>query len=86
MMTILGLLGYVFTKLGCEVAPFALGFILGPLMEENLRRALLLSGGDPMVFVQSPISLGLLVTAGILVLLVLLPVFKRTREEAFHEA
>ena len=52
MLTALfGLLGYVFVKLECEPAPLILGFILGPLMEENLRRAMLLSRGDPMTFV-----------------------------------
>lgn len=51
---VFGLLGYLFIKLGCEAAPFILGFILGPMMEENLRRALLLSRGDPSVFVTRP--------------------------------
>ncbi len=85
MTAVFGLMGYVFYKLGCEVAPFALGFVLGPLMEENLRRALLLSRGDPLVFVQQPISLVLLIMAAILLLLVLLPAFKQTREQAFKE-
>jgi putative tricarboxylic transport membrane protein len=81
-----GLLGYVFYKLGCEPAPLILGFILGPLMEENLRRALLLSRGDPLVFVQRPISLVLLLIAAALLLLVVLPAFRKTREEAFRES
>jgi TctA family transporter len=85
MTALFGLIGYVFYKLGCEVAPFALGFILGPLMEENLRRALLLSRGDPMIFLQSPISLVLLIMAAGLFCLVVLPAFKRTREAAFKE-
>jgi putative tricarboxylic transport membrane protein len=80
-----GVLGYVFYKLGCEPAPFALGFVLGPLMEENLRRALLLSGGDPMTFVTSPISAALLIASAALLLLVILPAFQKTREEAFKE-
>ncbi len=53
---IFGVLGYLFVKLECEPAPLLLGFILGPMMEENLRRALLLSRGDPTVFVTRPIS------------------------------
>jgi putative tricarboxylic transport membrane protein len=86
MMTVgFGLLGYVFYKLGCEPAPLILGFILGPLMEENLRRALLLSHGDPLVFVQRPISLVLLLMGVGLLLLVVLPSFRKTREEAFRE-
>jgi putative tricarboxylic transport membrane protein len=80
-----GLLGYLFIKLGCEPAPMLLGFILGPLMEENLRRALVLSRGDPMVFFQRPISLTLLSVAALLLLIVVLPTFRKTREEAFKE-
>jgi putative tricarboxylic transport membrane protein len=86
LTALFGILGYVFYKLGCEPAPLVLGFILGPLMEENLRRALLLSRGDPLVFVQRPISLVLLLMAVALLLLVVLPAFRKTREEAFKEA
>ncbi len=57
-----GVLGYIFVKLGCEGAPFLLGLVLGPQMEEYFRRAMLLSRGDPMVFIERPISLGLLIT------------------------
>ena len=85
LTALFGFLGYVFYKLGCEPAPFALGFILGPLMEENLRRALLLSRGDPMTFLYSPISLVLLIATAALFLLVIIPTFKKTREEAFKE-
>jgi TctA family transporter len=85
LTVLFGLMGYVFYKLGCEPAPLILGFILGPLMEENLRRALLLSRGDPLVFVQRPISLVLLLMAVALLLLVVLPNFRKTREEAFKE-
>ena len=56
LMAVFGLLGYIFHKFGCEPAPMMLGFILGPMMEEFLRRALLLSKGDPMVLVTRPIS------------------------------
>ena len=58
-----GVLGYVFTRLECEPAPMILGFVLGPLMEENLRRAMRISSGDPMIFLERPISLGLLIAA-----------------------
>jgi TctA family transporter len=80
-----GFIGYTFIKLGCEPAPLLLGFVLGPMMEENLRRAMLLSRGDPMVFVQRPISLGLLITAVFLLVLVLAPNIRKKREEAFAE-
>ena len=85
LMVLFGALGYVFKKLDCEPAPMLLGFILGPMMEEFLRRALLLSKGDPGVLVTQPISAVLLVLAFCLLLLVLLPSFGRTREQAFEE-
>lgn len=80
-----GFAGYVFGKLGCETAPLVLGFILGPMMEDNLRRAMLLSRGDPSVFVSSPISCGLLIAAVLMVFLVAAPAFRKTREVAFKE-
>jgi TctA family transporter len=80
------ILGYAFYKLKCEPAPLLLGFILGPMMEENLRRAMLLSRGDPTVFFTRPLSLTLLLIALALVVLVALPAFKKTREVAFQEA
>ena len=83
---IFGVLGYIFQKLGCEPAPLLLGFILGPMMEENLRRAMLLSRGDPSTFFTRPLSLGLLLAAAALVVLVALPGIKTKREEAFQEA
>ncbi|MDP3668443.1 MAG: tripartite tricarboxylate transporter permease [Telluria sp.] len=81
-----GLLGYVFYKLGCEGAPLLLGFVLGPMMEENFRRSLLVSRGDFSVFVTRPLSLGLLLAALALVVIVALPAIKARREEAFQEA
>lgn len=83
---VFGLLGYVFYKLRCEPAPLILGFILGPMMEENLRRAMLLSRGDPTVFFTRPLSLALLLAALALVVIVTLPAIKSKREEAFQEA
>ncbi len=85
MVAIFGFIGYLFYKLGCEPAPLLLGFILGPMMEENLRRALLLSRGDWSVFVTRPISVGLLAAALLLLVIVLLPAVKSKREEAFVE-
>jgi putative tricarboxylic transport membrane protein len=85
LMVVFGFLGYVFKKLDCEPAPMLLGFILGPMMEEFLRRALLISRGDPMVLVTRPISATMLVLAGLLLALVFMPSFGKTREEAFKE-
>ena len=86
MTVVFGVLGWIFVKLECEPAPLLLGFILGPMMEENLRRALLLSRGDPMVFVDRPLSRGLLIACAVLLALILLPNLRKKREEAFHEA
>ena len=80
-----GVLGYVFIRLECEPAPLLLGFILGPLMEENLRRAMRISGGDPMIFLNRPISLGLLIAAALLLLVVALPFIRGKRDEVFQE-
>jgi TctA family transporter len=87
IMAIFGILGYFCVKLECEPAPMILGFILGPLMEENLRRAMLLSRGDPFVFVSpsKPISLGFLVASAVLLVIVALPAIRKKREEAFVE-
>jgi TctA family transporter len=83
IMAIFGLIGYVCVKLECEPAPMILGFILGPLMEENLRRAMLLSRGDPMTFVTKPISAGFVIASVILLLIVALPALRKKRDEAF---
>ena len=80
-----GLIGYLFTKLRCEAAPLLLGFVLGPMMEEYFRRAMLLARGDYTVFFTRPLSLGLLIAAALLVIVVMLPAVKKTREEAFVE-
>ncbi len=85
LTALFGLLGYVFVKLECEPAPLTLGFILGPLMEENLRRAVLLSRGDMTVFFTTPISGVLLGIAGLLLLITLVPAVRKTRDVAFEE-
>ena len=85
LAALFGFIGYVFIKLEVEPAPLLLGFVLGPMMEENLRRALLLSRGDPAVFYQRPISLTLLIISAILILLVVSPQIAKRREEAFQE-
>jgi putative tricarboxylic transport membrane protein len=82
---VFGFLGFLFVSLRCEPAPLILGFVLGPMMEENLRRALLLARGDFSVFVTRPISLVLLLMAVALLLLIALPNLKKKREEVFVE-
>jgi TctA family transporter len=85
LMAVFGLLGYIFHKFGCEPAPMMLGFILGPMMEEFLRRALLLSKGDPLILVTRPISAVMLALAAVLLFIVLTPALRKKREEAFAE-
>ena len=80
-----GVVGVIFFKLGCEPAPLLLGFILGPMMEENLRRALLLSRGDWTTFVTKPLSAGLLIASVLMIVAVSLPAIKGKREEAFQD-
>ena len=79
-----GVAGYVFMKLDCEPAPLILGFVLGPLMEDNLRRALRISGGDPMIFIERRISLALLIATLLLLLILVLPFIRKKRQEAFQ--
>ena len=84
MMTALfGVFGFICLKMEAEPAPLMLGFILGPLMEENLRRAMLLSRGDPTVFFQRPISATLLSIAIIMLIIIALPAIRSKRDEAF---
>ncbi|WP_341702934.1 tripartite tricarboxylate transporter permease [Ferrovibrio sp.] len=80
-----GLLGFLLSKLGLEAAPLVLGFVLGPLIEDHLRRALTLSDGDPTVFATRPVAAVLLLLAVLAPCLVLLPQFGRRRREIFQE-
>jgi TctA family transporter len=85
MTIFFGLLGYVFLKLKCEPAPLILAFVLGPLMEENLRRALLISRGDPTVFFTRPISAGFLAATALLLIIMVLPNIRKRREQVLAE-
>jgi putative tricarboxylic transport membrane protein len=78
-----GFVGYVLVKLRCEPAPLLLGFVLGPLLEENLRRAMILSRGDFSTFLTRPISATLLVLTAAVLIVVLLPSVRKKREEVF---
>jgi putative tricarboxylic transport membrane protein len=85
LMVGFGILGYVFYKLKCEPAPLLLGFILGPLMEENLRRAMLISRGDPSVFFTRPISAGFMAVSILLLIAMILPAVRRRRDAAYGD-
>ena len=85
VLTALALLGYALTKFGFEPAPMTLGFVLGRMMEENLRQALIISHGRFMTFVERPISAGLLVVAVVLLVIALLPAIRKSRDRVFVE-
>jgi putative tricarboxylic transport membrane protein len=85
LASLFGFLGYAFYRLRCEPAPLLLGFVLGPLLEENLRRAFVISKGDPLVFVQRPISATFLVLTLALVVVLAAPMIRRRREQVFRE-
>jgi putative tricarboxylic transport membrane protein len=85
LLAVFGLLGYVFLKLDAEPAPLLLAFVLGPMMEEFLRRALLISRGDPFVLISRPVSAAMLILAAGLVVMIVSPALRRTREKAFQE-
>ena len=80
-----GVVGYILIRFGCEPAPLLLGFVLGPLLEEHLRRAMIISRGDPTVFVTRPISATLLGLALLAVVIAVLPSIRRKRKEVFVE-
>ena len=79
------LLGYALVKCECEPAPLLLGFVLGPMLEEHLRRAMIISKGDATVFFTRPLSLALLVLALGVLVVVLLPTVAKKREQVFVE-
>lgn len=79
------LIGYVLIKFGFEMAPMLLGFVIGTMLEEYLRRAMLLSRGDPLVFFQNPKSATMLIIAFLALAISLIPTITKTREEAFKE-
>lgn len=85
LVIIFGLLGYLFRKAKCEPGPLLLGFVLGPMLETNLRRAMLISQGDATVFIDRPISAGLFAASLALLLLMIAPVFRKKRDETFQE-
>jgi TctA family transporter len=80
-----GFLGYALIKLGCEPAPLLLALVLGPMLEDNFRRALTISRGDPTVFITRPLSGVLLLLAAILLLIVIAPNVRKARDQAFQE-
>lgn len=85
-MAAFGVLGYIFLKLDCSVAPLILGFVLGPIMEANLRRSMILSDGSLRIFVESPISIGLLMAALLSLAFVLAPNMRKLRRELEEDA
>jgi TctA family transporter len=80
-----GIVGYVLVKLDCEPAPLLLGFVLGPLLEEHLRRAMIIARGDPTIFLTRPLSAALLALAAAALIVAVLPTIRAKREEVFQE-
>jgi putative tricarboxylic transport membrane protein len=85
VLAVFGVLGYVLFLLDCEPAPFLLGFVLGPMLEDHFRRSLLISRGDPMIFFQHPISAAMLAVAAIALVLAVTPSIRKARETALQE-
>jgi putative tricarboxylic transport membrane protein len=85
LMAGFGVFGYFLRRIGCEPAPLVLGFILGPMLEEQFRRTLLLSDGDFSIFLTRPLSAGLIGVTTALLVLMALPSLRKGREEAFRE-
>jgi putative tricarboxylic transport membrane protein len=85
LTAVFGLVGYALHKFGYEPAPLLLGFVLGKLLEEKLRQALVISRGDFMTFVERPVSAGLLIVAAVVLVVAVLPAIRRGREKAFQE-
>jgi putative tricarboxylic transport membrane protein len=83
LMAFWGIMGIVFVKLECEPAPLLLGVVLGPMLEENLRRALMITHGDPIIFISRPISVAFLIAAFLLLIVILAPTIRMKREEVF---
>lgn len=81
VMVVFGVLGYLMRKFGYEPAPLVLAFVLGPMLENNLRKSLILSHGEFMIFLERPISAACLVLAAIALLAPLVPNFARRREK-----
>jgi putative tricarboxylic transport membrane protein len=85
LLVVFGFISYLLIKWKCEPAPLLLAFVLEPIIEQNFKRALQISYGDPMIFIHKPISLGLLIVGAIFLALMLLPFLRRKREVAFQE-
>src|SRR5262249_55477459 len=85
VMAFFSIFGYLCLKLDCEPAPLILGFVLGPMMEENLRRALLISRADPSVVIEEPIRLAFLIASALLLIVVAAPSIRARREQALQE-
>jgi TctA family transporter len=81
LTALFGVIGFIWIKLGCSPAPMLLGFVLGPMMEEHLRRAMLMSKGNPSVFFTRPISLGFLLVTVMILVVIVLPAVRSRRSE-----
>ena len=85
VMAVFGIFGYCLRRIGCEPAPMVLGFLLGPMLEEQFRRTMLLSDGSFLVFVTRPLSASLIGVTVLLLVMMALPTLRKGREAAFRE-
>jgi TctA family transporter len=81
LTAVFGIVGFVCMRLGFPLAPMLLGYVLGPMMEENLRRSMLMSGGDATVFVRQPISLAFIIATVLILVVMVLPAVRKRRGE-----
>jgi putative tricarboxylic transport membrane protein len=85
LLVVFGFVSWLLIRWKCEPTPLLLAFVLEPIIEQNFKRALQISYGDSMIFFNKPISLGLLILGALILAMMLLPAWRRTREEAFQE-
>jgi TctA family transporter len=81
LTALFGIIGFLWIKLGCSPAPMLLGFVLGPMMEEHLRRAMLMSKGNPSVFFTRPLSLAFLIATILILVVMIAPAVRKRRVE-----
>ncbi len=86
LTALFGILGFVWMRLGFPLAPMLLGFVLGPMVEEHLRRAMLMSGGDPTVFIRHPISLVFIIATVLILIVMVAPAVRKRRVEITDNA
>jgi len=81
LAAMLGIVGFILVKLGFSLAPMLLGFVIGPMLEDNLRRSMVMGRGDPSIFLTRPISLGFIIATALILIIAVLPAIQKRRHE-----